>query len=173
MTTWRNFDQRQVLGRSGEFRGSLSGLSPVRAPGAVVPKREKEEAVVEKRLGVDCGSPGKICPITVSESISFLFCDGDRLPASWIWQARRILFGFCKRRTSCLLLQPPWCGRRWQQSRRRGLTTPTPHPQDLSSPGIIAAEAAFINCTPSAVDTGWMLVAIASIDTSATTTSSS
>lgn len=131
MTTWRNFDQRQVLGRSGEFRGSLSGLSPVRAPGAVVPKREKEEAVVEKRLGVDCGSPGKICPITVSESISFLFCDGDRLPASWIWQARRILFGFCKRRTSCLLLQPPWCGRRWQQSRRRGLTTPTPPPRPI------------------------------------------
>lgn len=62
MTTWQNFDQRQVLGRSGESRGSLSGLSPVRAPGAVVPKREKEEAVVEKRLGVDCGSPGKNCP---------------------------------------------------------------------------------------------------------------
>lgn len=45
----------------------------MRAPGALAPKREKEEAVVEKRLGVDCGSPGRICPITVSETISFFF----------------------------------------------------------------------------------------------------
>lgn len=172
MTTWRNFDQRQVLGRSGEFRGSLSGLSPVRAPGAVVPKREKEEAVVEKRLGVDCGSPGKICPITVSESISFFSVTATAcLPPGF--GRRDGFFWFLQ---TANLLPPSSTSLVW--SPVAAVTTerthhPHPTPQDLSSPGIIAAEAAFINCTPSAVDTGWMLVAIASIDTSATTTSSS
>lgn len=172
MTTWRNFDQRQVLGRSGEFRGSLSGLSPVRAPGAVVPKREKKRLWWKRGLELIAGALEKSAPSP--------------------FQSRSV---FCSvTATACL---PPGFGRRdgfflvfangeppasffnlpgvvaGGSSHDGEDSPPPPHPQDLSSPGIIAAEAAFINCTPSAVDTGWMLVAIASIDTSATTTSSS
>lgn len=96
------------------------------------PKGKKKRLWWKRGLElVDCGSPGRICPITVSESIGFFSCDGDRLPP-----------GFGRRNGFFLVLAngdllPPSstslvCGRWWQQPRRTTEGTHHPHPTPKS-----------------------------------------
>lgn len=142
----------------------------MRAPDAQAPKRKKKRLWWKRGLELIESRKKKNLPHHRFRVDQFFFCDGDRLPP-----------GFGRRDGFFLVFangEPPASffnlpGVVAEQSRRTGDSPPPPHSQELLGPGIIAAEAAFINCTPSPVDTGWMLVAIASIDTSATTISSS